>query len=253
MTAPNGLAFLVLAGIVLMLIAGCRHEPFMMAEDDDFMPMDTTVTVIDTMSNDTTQVPCDSTKVYFEQQILPILRSSCAFSGCHDAASAQDGVVLDNYADVVRTGDVRPFDLSGSDLYEVLVEEDNDDRMPPAPRSRLPADQINLIATWILEGAENLMCDNSGQGCQTTNVSFAATIKPIIEVNCQGCHSGGAPSGGIDLSNYAGIKARAESGQLLGSIDWQAGFSRMPQGGAKLDQCKIDQIAAWIAEGAPEN
>lgn len=225
----------------------------MMAEDDDFMPTDTTGTGTDTTVVDTTGVPCDSTKIYFERQILPILRSSCAFSGCHDAASAQDGVVLDNYENVIRTGDVRPFDLSGSDLYEVLVDDDEDDRMPQAPRSRLPASQINLIATWILEGAENLSCDETNQGCQITNVSFSAVIKPIIETNCQGCHSGGSPSGGVNLSSYAGIKARADSGQLLGSIDWQAGFPRMPQGGPKLDQCKIDQIAAWIGAGAPDN
>lgn len=251
MNSLRFLGYLVWAGLFLSVLAGCQHEPFMMAEDDDFMPIDTTG--VDTMGVDTTGVPCDSTKIYFERQILPILRSSCAFSGCHDAASAQDGVILDNYEDVVRTGDVRPFDLSGSDLYEVLVDDDNDDRMPPAPRSRLPASQINLIATWILEGAENLSCDETNQGCQTTDISFSAVVKPIIEANCQGCHSGGSPSGGINLSSYVGIKARADSGQLLGSIDWQAGFSQMPQGGPKLDQCKIDQIATWVGDGALEN
>lgn len=257
MTSTRIIGYVILAGLFLSAVAGCRHEPFMMAEDDDFMPIDDTTTV-DTMSTDTTVVdttgvPCDSTKIYFERQILPILRSSCAFSGCHDAASAQDGVILDNYDNVVNTGDVRPFDLSGSDLYEVLVDDDEDDRMPPAPRNRLPPDQINLIATWILEGAENLSCDETNQGCQTTDVSFSVVVKPIIETNCQGCHSGGSPSGGIDLSTYAGIKDRADSGQLLGSIDWQAGFSRMPQGNPKLDQCKIDQISAWINDGAPDN
>ena len=247
------IGYTILVGLFLSAIAGCRHEPFMMAEDDDFMPMDTTVMVVDTMGTDTMFVPCDSTKTYFDRQILPILRSSCATSGCHDALSARDGVILDNYEDVIRTGEVVPFDLSESELYEVLVDDDNDDRMPPAPRSRLLASQINLIATWILEGAENLTCDNTGQGCQTTNVSFSAMVKPIIEVSCQSCHSGGSPSGGIDLSSYENIKARADNGQLLGTIDWLAGFSRMPQGGPKLEQCNIDQIAAWIADGAPEN
>lgn len=257
MNAPRLLGYLVLAGLFLSAIAGCQHEPFMMAEDDDFMPIDDT-TGVDTMITDTTMVdttgvPCDSTRIYFERQILPILRSSCAFSGCHDAASAQDGVILDNYDDVIRTGEVRPFDLNDSELYEVLVDGDEDDRMPPAPRSRLPASQINLIATWILEGAENLSCDETAQGCQTTDVSFSAVVKPIIETNCQGCHSGGSPSGGINLSAYAGIKAQADNGRLLGSIDWQEGFSRMPQGGPKLDQCTVDQIAAWISDGAQNN
>lgn len=257
MVSTRIIGYIVLAGLLVSALAGCMHEPFITAEDDDFMPIDDSTTVdtmgSDTMMVDTSGVPCDSTKVYFERQVLPILRSSCAFSGCHDAASAQDGVILDNYEDVIRTGDVRPFDLNGTDLYEVLVDDNEDDRMPPAPRSSLPTNQINLIATWILQGAENLSCDETNQGCQTNEVSFAAVVKPIIEANCQGCHSGGSPSGGIDLSAYVGIKARADSGQLLGSIDWQAGFSRMPQGSPKLDQCSIDQIAAWIDAGAPEN
>ena len=154
---------------------------------------------------------------------------------------------------MIVTGDVEPFDLESSDLYEVLVDDDEGDRMPQAPRARLPQDQINLIATWILEGAENLSCDPAAGGCDTLDVSFAAVVKPIIETNCQGCHSGGSPSGGINLSDYVGIKARVDSGQLLGSIDWQDGFSRMPQGAAKLDQCKIDQITSWINAGADNN
>lgn len=246
----NYMGLLLLAAT---FVAGCRHEPFVLA-DDGMGPIDTSDMVIDTMIMDTIVViPCDTTKIYFEDEILPILRSSCAFSGCHNATSAQDGVILDSYANVIRTGDVRPFDLNGSDLYEVLVDDDEDDRMPPLPRSRLPAAQINLIASWILQGAENLTCDETGNSCVTENVSFTTTVKPIIAANCQGCHSGGSPSAGVSLVTYDQIRTQANLGSLLGTIDWQAGFPRMPQNNPKLDQCKIDQIASWIAAGTPNN
>jgi hypothetical protein len=253
MLSTHWVSYIFVVGVVVSSVLGCRHEPFMMPDDEDFDPVDTTDMMVDTMVTDTSSVLCDSTKVYFDQQVLPILRASCAFSGCHDATTASDGVILDNYDNVTLTGGVRAFELEGSDLYEVLVDDDDDDRMPQAPRARLPQDQINLIATWIREGAENLSCDPAAGGCDTLAVSFAAVVKPIIETNCQSCHSGGSPSGGINLSSYAGIKARADSGQLFGSMDWRNGFSRMPQGGPKLEQCKIDQIASWINDGAENN
>ena len=31
--------------------------------------------------------PCDPSKVYFVNDVLPIFLSSCAYSGCHDAAT----------------------------------------------------------------------------------------------------------------------------------------------------------------------
>jgi uncharacterized membrane protein len=223
--------------------------------EDDMMPIDTTG--VDTTDNpvDTTGMgtPCDSNTVYFSKQILPILQSNCAFSGCHDAASAQDGVILESYEQVIQTADVRPFDLNGSDLYEVITEDDEDKRMPPPPNARLTSGQIQLIAQWILQGAENLDCDENAGECDTENMSFSTNIQPVITNNCLGCHSGGAPSGGINLSSYSGVKAVADNGRLLGAIKREPGFSPMPQGGDQLSPCTIDQFTAWIMDGAPNN
>lgn len=40
---------------------------------------------------------------------------------------------------------------------------------------------------------------------------------------------------------------------LVGNIRHDAGFPAMPQGGAKLDDCKIALIKAWVDAGAPNN
>ena len=44
------------------------------------------------------------TRCTFQQDVLPLIVSSCAMSGCHDAASAQEGVVLTSYSTIMNTG-----------------------------------------------------------------------------------------------------------------------------------------------------
>ena len=88
--------------------------------------------------------------------------------------------------------------------------------------------------------------------CDTTNVSYANDVWPIIESNCLSCHSGASPSGNISLTNYDQIVAVANSGQLLGAIKHESGYSPMPKGG-KLSNCDILTIEAWVNEGTPNN
>ncbi len=123
---------------LFIVIIQCRHEP-------EFAPV--------------SGIPCHPDTVYFERDLLPVLRSSCAKSGCHDVESAVDGVILDSYVNVLETGDIKPGNPDGSDLYEVLVEDDPDKRMPPSWLPPLTNDQIAMVRKWILQGAQNLFCD----------------------------------------------------------------------------------------------
>lgn len=246
------LHFAVLMIVLLSGIGACKHEPFL-AEDDDITPVDTTV-VIDPPDTTSVLEDCDPLVVYFQQQVLPILRSNCAVSGCHDAITAEEGIILDSYANVLATGKIDPEKPRDSEIYEKITEDKESERMPPSPRARLTADQIKLIEDWIAQGAKDLECDpNPNGGCNTTDVSFAMTVSPLISNTCKGCHSGSAPSGGVNLSNYANIRAAALSGRLVGAISWQPGYAKMPQGGSKLPQCTIDQISSWVDAGAPDN
>lgn len=237
---PAGLLFIALA---VAPLHSCRHEPL----------IPTVTPPIDTTGSSTVSHPCSPDSVYFELQILPILQSNCAMSGCHDAASAQDGVVLTDYSNVMNTADVRPFDLGGSDLYEVITETDPDKQMPPPPSARLSGAQIALIATWINQGAQNLACDAQTSSCDTSNMSFSGDIMPILTNKCVGCHSGAGASGDVDLSSYSGVQAIAQSGQLYGSINWEGAYSNMPKGSSQLPSCEINQIKAWIDAGALNN
>lgn len=248
--------------IVTALLSGaysCQHEPFVM-EDDNMNPVDTTGnnepndTTGNNEPNDTTGTPCDPNVVYFELDILPILRSNCAKSGCHDENSAEKDVVLTSYASVMATADVEPFDLDGSKLYRAITDDDPEDRMPRAPNPPLTAAQISLISQWILQGAKNETCDPDAGGCNTENVSYSVDIRPVIENNCLGCHRNPNPVGGFSLETYADVAAKVNSGRFYGAVAWEQGYVPMPFGAsAPLPDCDLARIKAWIDAGAPDN
>lgn len=87
--------------------------------------------------------------------------------------------------------------------------------------------------------------------CDTTNVSYQATIVPLLKANCNACHNSAAPSAGIVTDNYQGIKIIASNGKLYGSIAHLSGYSPMPKGGNKLSDCNIQKVKAWINAGSP--
>lgn len=194
---------------------------------------------------------CSPDTAYFQQQVLPILQSNCAVSGCHDAISRQNGVQLTDYNKIITTGDVRAGNPNNSEIWEKINESDPSDRMPPPPRPALSQAQKDIIRKWILQGAKNNSCVASS--CDSLNVTYSASIKNIVTNKCQGCHSGGAPSGGIDLSTYNGIKTKVNDGRLWGAVNHLPGYSAMPKNGQKLSDCEIGIFRKWIAAGAPNN
>lgn len=244
------LAFFFL-GQIALTTTSCKHD--LLQDDDGGTPQDTIPN--DTIPDDTTSqgIPCDPDSVYFTDQILPILESSCAFSGCHDAITAEDGVVLTTYANVVQTAEVDPFNPGESKIFKVITDDDLDDRMPPIPYAPLSQEQIDLIGLWISQGAQNLDCDPDAGGCNTDNVTYSGVVKPILQTSCTGCHNGGPSGAGIILTNHSGVALVANSGQLYGAIAHLPGFTVMPLSGSQLSACKIDQIKAWIDAGAPNN
>ncbi len=97
--------------------------------------------------------------------------------------------------------------------------------------------------------------DNGDNGalCDTENVSFANQVWPVIESSCISCHSGAAPIGGYRMGNYTELVETINTGRFLGAIKHESGYSPMPQGGPKLDDCTIEKIEAWIDDGMPDN
>jgi hypothetical protein len=221
-------------GLCLLLIGACKHMiPYPI---DNGVPGGT--------GNVTDS--CDPSKIYFQQQILPILVSNCAQSGCHDNGSHREGVVLVSYSSVMQTGGVRAGDPSRSKLYNIIA----DGSMPPRGYSKLSTAQFNLIYQWIQQGAKDLVCQNM---CDSGVYSYSAAIQPLIANKCEGCHNTSNALGGVNLSTYTGVKAEVSSGRLWGSVNGSPGYVQMPQNGSKLSDCELAQIQKWIADGAPNN
>lgn len=99
--------------------------------------------------------------------------------------------------------------------------------------------------------------------CDTTGVvSFANDIQPIMLHNCgsenPACHQGDASQSGYGLENYnAVISTINNSGVFLETITHDPSISTskwMPQNStAKLNDCSIQQIEAWMNRGTPNN
>ena len=191
---------------------------------------------------------CAEDIISFQHQVLPILVSSCAYSGCHDAQSAEDGIVLDSYENVIK--EVKPRDPGDSELYESITETDRDDIMPPPPAAPLSNSQIGLIRNWILQGAENTDC---GAPCNPESSSFANIVFPLLQDYCIGCHNTNRMDGGVDISTYNQILPYVNNGSLIGTIKAEQYYPVMPPSGSQLSQCRITQIEKWIAEGAQNN
>lgn len=220
----------------LLLASACKHS----SSDIPGPGPDTTLT----------GTGCNPDTVYFVNTILPLLRSGCAMSGCHNTASHKGGVIMTDYQNIINTGKVKPGNATDSKLYKVLIKND-DDRMPPPPMAAFNSEQIAQVRKWIEQGAKNNSCTETQ--CDSINVSFASHVFPIIQTQCMGCHSGASPSGGIALTNYQQIAAVAtNNNKLLGTIKHLPGYSAMPPGG-KLDVCSIAKISKWISDGTPNN
>jgi mono/diheme cytochrome c family protein len=88
--------------------------------------------------------------------------------------------------------------------------------------------------------------------CNTSDVTYTNTVKSILDSNCalSGCHNSGSGNG--SLASYDDAVAFAAQGRIVGAIKHQDGFVAMPQTGGKLEDCEINQIEAWISDGAPQ-
>jgi uncharacterized membrane protein len=212
-------------------------------------------TVIGNDTNGTN--PIDYTdSICFNQDVQPLINSSCATTNCHDVISHKEGYTLTTYENIMSKSDgIRPFLPNESKIYTVL-NQTGGDRMPPSPFPALSSEEKEVIRKWIADGALNSDCPS--QSCDTLlAISFADQIWPTVNRSCVGCHSSSFTSGGIILDSYSTVLNVANTQQngtslLLGAIRKEAGFIAMPPTGT-LDDCTIRQFELWIEQGSQNN
>jgi hypothetical protein len=82
----------------------------------------------------------------------------------------------------------------------------------------------------------------------STGISYANTVKAIIDTNCaiSGCHDAG--TGPRDWTNFTNVKNNAANIK-----NRTVNKSMPPAGSPALSQADIDQIACWVDDGALNN
>lgn len=248
----------IVASIAIVAIFACKHKP----EEIIAPNINTTSTTGSTTNGSTTGATtgtvlvsmCNPDTVYFNEDIKPLLISNCTMSGCHNDVDHADGMSFMTYNQLMSEGIVSTNNPTNSDLYDAITETDPDKVMPRPPMAPLSAAQIQMILTWMQQGAQNNSCPKVAvAGCDTTKWSYLNDVKPVIDSKCKGCHSGSAPSAGILLDTYTNTKTQALNGFLYGTINHSAGYKPMPYNANKLGQCEIELIQRWINKGAPNN
>lgn len=91
--------------------------------------------------------------------------------------------------------------------------------------------------------------------CETADLTYTSDIASIIDESCAtaGCHEMGS-STTFEMHDYATTKAAVDFGRIIGAINHETGFIPMPfpVGSDMIAECDIDQLTAWINDGAPE-
>ena len=136
----KGIRSLVLVSAAILLSAGCRDTLI-----DNTDPLD--------------DAPTEN--VSFEQDVLPIFAGSCSGVGCH-VGETTNGVRLDSHERVTSSIGLQyggpivvPGDAAASPIVDKITPNPEFGVRMPFGRAPLPAAQIELIRTWIDEGAND--------------------------------------------------------------------------------------------------
>ena len=84
----------------------------------------------------------------------------------------------------------------------------------------------------------------------TETITYNSHVSTIMFNFCTTCHSGAAPSGGVNLTTYQNVRFQAESGNLVTRMN-NASNPMPPTGLLSASQLQI--IDKWVQDGFPEN
>lgn len=91
----------------------------------------------------------------------------------------------------------------------------------------------------------------------TTNVTYSLVVSPIIQANCRdACHNTAnyQTLGGFqNFDDVSVLQEHARDGHLMRCLRHEPGVPAMPQGRAKLSDCDLARIQAWVDAGALNN
>ncbi len=114
---------------LLLIVVSCDPE------DDNNDPTDTSSNQYYTDAAD-----CAGNTPEYSVDIAPIFSNNCAFSGCHDAATASNGIVFESYNDAIAAFD-------GNKVL-CAVNHGNDCEHMPRDADKLSDADILALTCW---------------------------------------------------------------------------------------------------------
>lgn len=223
--------------------------------------------------------------VSFAKDIAPIFVDKCI--GCHTEGDAKGGLRLDTFAAMERGGSSRPLVSAGnaqaSFLIQKLVTPNAQQRMPRGGEA-LPEKQVQMIATWINEGAKFDGADKTtelaslsaaapanpaappakveiAKATGNEKVSFMRDIMPELMDTCGRCHNDRVKRSGFSVTSFEKVMQGGASGRVVipnsleGSRMWRLvngdDTPVMPAGNMTgITRTWYNNLRVWIEEGA---
>jgi mono/diheme cytochrome c family protein len=192
------------------------------------------------------EISADSANPTWENGIQQIVKQRC--DNCH--AKVQSKFV---------PGDVKKFNfgmseseaefakhLSGTQLW---VFNKPNDPMPPAYADQLTANEKEALKNYVDSklATKTFNASLCPTNITSTNLTFAADIKPIGDANCKACHSissnGGAGGGRVVETQEQYKQYRIALSEYMKGVH-KGTFTTMPPSGS-LSQVNKDKILEW--------
>ena len=95
--------------------------------------------------------PKPTLAVDYLTDIKPLLEEKCW--SCHGVLKQESGLRLDTRAQIIDAGTIIPGDPSASELISRIMADPSERMPPPSDGSKLTEHEIDLLKTWIGEGA----------------------------------------------------------------------------------------------------
>lgn len=120
--------------------------------------------------------PATDNATVYAALIAPVLSAKC--NDCHNAEKSKGDLRLDTHELILKGGGNGETVVPGQPekskmITSVLLPVDEDDHMPPAKKTQLSKEEIDLLSWWVKEGAsKDLKVAESG---------FPESLKPLVQ------------------------------------------------------------------------
>ncbi|OYW27715.1 MAG: hypothetical protein B7Z47_06440, partial [Chthoniobacter sp. 12-60-6] len=203
-------------------------------------------------------------KIDFNTQIKPLLEGACTH--CHGEKEDKGDFRMHTLEDIQKGNEngpgLTPRDLKKSSIYTtLLLSSDEDTAMPPKKEGALEKSQIEVIKTWIEQGAEwpaGVVLE------QTPRIKFEKHIQPILEQNCVSCHNADKAKGDWIITTKKEAFSTGENAPNILPFDLKSAIYHattlpaddddlMPpkKSGGPLSKEDVNFLKLWIQQGAP--